>query len=166
MKYTGYYQSPIGTLKITCNETSIIALCPTCSREATAKTAMNTPMELAFRWLDEYFAKKNPEASNLPLDPQGTPFQKAVWMYLRSIPYGTSTTYGHIAKDVTILLGKEKMSPQAVGQAVGANPVGIILPCHRVLGTGGTLAGYAWGLDVKIWLLDHENIPYKYNACC
>ena len=161
MKYTGYYQSPIGTLKITCNETSIIALCPACSAGTTEKTAINTPMVLAFRWLDEYFAKKKPEASNLPLDPQGTPFQKAVWAYLRNIPYGISTTYGHIANDVAILLGKEKMSPQAVGQAVGANPVGIIFPCHRVLGTGGRLTGYAWGSDMKAWLLAHENIPYK-----
>jgi methylated-DNA-[protein]-cysteine S-methyltransferase len=62
---------------------------------------------------------------------------------------------------VAILLGKEKMSPQAVGQAVGANPVGIIFPCHRVLGTGGRLTGYAWGSDMKAWLLAHENIPYK-----
>ena len=102
------------------------------------------------RWLDAYFAGK-PMPVDLPLSPAGTDFQRRVWDILLTIPYGETTTYGAIAKQ----LGAP-MSAQAVGQAVGKNPLAIIIPCHRVVGANGQLTGYAWGIERKQWLLRHE----------
>ena len=79
-----------------------------------------------------------------------------IWAYLREIPYGETVTYGDLAKRVAKEMGKERMSAQAVGGAVGRNPVSIIVPCHRVVGANGALTGYDGGLDKKIWLLEHE----------
>ena len=105
-------------------------------------------------WLDEYFAGA-PGGRSLPkrltLDGRGTPFEVQVWKELRQIPAGTTSTYGAIAKK----LGGTNLS-RAVGLANGANPLAIIVPCHRVIGSNGTLTGYGGGLDKKRWLLDHE----------
>lgn len=101
-------------------------------------------------WLDAYFAGQ-PQEINFPFSPAGTAFQKQVWEILLTIPYGNTTTYGAMARQ----LGP-KMSAQAVGQAVGKNPIGIIIPCHRVVGAQGQLTGYAGGLKNKKWLLRHE----------
>lgn len=84
-----------------------------------------------------------------------------MWQILCEIPYGEFITYGDIAERIAKESGRTKMSAQAVGGAVGANPISIIIPCHRVLGKGGALTGYEWGLDVKKALLDIEGIPYK-----
>lgn len=108
------------------------------------------------RWLDAYFAGKKPGIDLLPLAPQGTNFQKAVWEILCTIPYGQCTTYGTIAKQMADQLGKPKMSSQAVGGAVGHNPISIIIPCHRVIGSHGNLTGYGGGIDKKIMLLQLE----------
>ena len=110
----------------------------------------------AKEWLDTYFSGKDPGAIP-PLHLIGTDFQRKIWEVLCRIPYGETTTYGTIAREVASLLGKEKMSAQAVGGAVGKNPVGIIVPCHRVIGSDGSLVGYADGLDNKIALLEIEN---------
>ena len=110
------------------------------------------------QWLDAYFAGEPRDPSELPLAPKGTAFQQLVWEYLLTVPYGNSCTYGEIAKDVARKLGKETMSAQAVGQAVGRNPIWILIPCHRCLGSGGSLTGYAGGLDKKEWLLRHEEV--------
>ena len=107
--------------------------------------------ELARRWLKAYFSGQKPDVSQIPLAPKGTLFRQRVWQRLREIPYGETVTYGQIARE----LG-EPMSPQAVGGAVGRNPISIIIPCHRVVGTGGSLTGYASGLAAKQWLLKHE----------
>ena len=106
-------------------------------------------------WLKDYFAKKNPKIT-FPLLPQGTDFQQAVWKQLRKIPCGKTTTYGAIAK----LLNANgiKASAQAVGGAVGHNPISILIPCHRVLGADGSLTGYAGGLEKKQALLELEGI--------
>ncbi len=106
------------------------------------------------QWLDAYFAGQAP--TPLPVRPKGTAFQRRVWVILERIPYGQTMTYGQIAR---LLSGS--MSAQAVGQAVGKNPVSIMIPCHRVLGAGGRLTGYAGGLDKKRFLLDLEGIPYR-----
>jgi len=90
-------------------------------------------------------------AFDLPLDLGGTPFQRRVWELLREIPYGETVTY----RDLALALGQPH-GAQAVGRAVGRNPVSIIVPCHRVLGSDGGLTGYMWGVHVKRWLLDHE----------
>lgn len=107
--------------------------------------------DAAARQLDEYFAGRR-RAFDLTLAPDGTPFQLRVWEELRRIPYGTTTTYGTIAKS----LGKPNAS-RAVGLANGANPIPIIVPCHRVIGSGGALTGFGGGIDIKAALLALES---------
>ncbi|MBA1394392.1 methylated-DNA--[protein]-cysteine S-methyltransferase, partial [Lactobacillus sp. XV13L] len=102
-------------------------------------------------WIKAYFAGQNPDLKTLPLAPAGTTFQQQVWQILTQIPYGQTWTYRQIAQK----LGKYQYS-QAVGQAVGHNPIAIIIPCHRVISSQGRLTGYAGGLERKKWLLDHE----------
>lgn len=110
---------------------------------------------LTKRWLDAYFQGEEPQIT-VPMNLQGTEFQRRVWEILLTIPYGQTRTYGSIAKQLAAQMGMEKMSAQAVGQAVGRNPVSILVPCHRVVGEQGKLTGYAGGLEKKIWLLQHE----------
>ena len=106
-------------------------------------------------WLNMYFTGRNPEAFP-PLRPEGTPFQKKVWAILRTIPYGSTVTYGAIASRLAGQTGTGRMSAQAVGRAVGRNPISILIPCHRVVGAHGGLTGYAGGLDRKRALLSLE----------
>lgn len=112
--------------------------------------------EAAKRWLERYFAGQKPGISELPLAPAGGAFRQGVWSILREIPYGQVTTYGAIAKRMAEKLGKARMAGQAVGGAVGHNPISIIIPCHRVVGAGGSLTGYAAGIETKIKLLALE----------
>jgi len=105
--------------------------------------------------LDAYFKGKSQDLSNLPLAPIGTDFEKRVWAYLQEIPYGQTVTYGQIAKDLQVA------SAQAIGGAVGRNPWSILVPCHRVLGAGKRLTGYAAGVEKKAWLLEHEGADFK-----
>lgn len=107
-------------------------------------------------WLGAYFDGNRPVPEILPLKAEGTPFQREVWKLLTAIPYGETRTYGELAREMARITGKEKMSAQAVGQAVGRNPISIIIPCHRVVGAKGKLTGYAWGIAKKEWLLRHE----------
>lgn len=100
--------------------------------------------------LQEYFAGTR-TTFDLPLEPSGTDFQLSVWELLRKIPYGVTTSYGELARR----LGDPKAS-RAVGAANGANPIPIIVPCHRVVGSKGELTGFGGGLDRKRWLLEHE----------
>ena len=109
------------------------------------------------RWLDCYFNGGVPDFTP-PLSPRGTVFQQAVWDILRTIPYGQTLTYGEIAARIADQRGIQRMSAQAVGGAVGRNPIAIIIPCHRVIGADGGLTGYAAGLDKKRWLLQLEQI--------
>ncbi len=111
------------------------------------------------KWLDEYFKGQNPKIA-LPLKPQGSNFRKDVWQILSQIPYGKVITYGDIAKQLEKKYNK-KMSAQAVGGAVGHNPISIIIPCHRVVGSNGSLTGYASGIDNKIKLLKLEQVDTK-----
>ncbi len=111
--------------------------------------------DTAKRWLDVYFSGKEPDFA-VPLHLSGTVFQQAVWKILCEIPYGRTTTYGEIAGMLAARQGLARMSAQAVGGAVGKNPVSIIVPCHRVVGSNGSLTGYAGGVDKKIALLKLE----------
>jgi methylated-DNA-[protein]-cysteine S-methyltransferase len=114
----------------------------------------NTITERARAWLADYFAGASAGRTlpaGLALDARGAPFEVRVWQALREIPAGTTSTYGAIARQ----LGSTNAS-RAVGLANGANPLAIIVPCHRVIGSNGTLTGYGGGLDKKRWLLDHE----------
>lgn len=115
-------------------------------------------LQVAQNWLFSYFSGEKPK-EKLPLAPEGTAFQKEIWSYLLSIPYGTYRTYGDIAKWVEERT-KRKMSAQAVGQALKKNPIPIFIPCHRVLGKHGKLTGYAGGIDRKVKLLEIEHISY------
>jgi len=104
-------------------------------------------------WLECYFAKKKPE-TKISLKPTGTDFQQAVWKLLLEIPYGSTSTYGAIAS--RLAAAGKKASAQAVGGAVGHNHISLLIPCHRVLGSDGSLTGYAGGLDKKRALLELE----------
>ena len=112
------------------------------------------------RWLDIYFSGKEPDFTPT-LHPMGSPFRQAVWKLLLQIPYGQTTTYGEIARQLEKLQNRPHMSAQAVGGAVGHNGISIIIPCHRVVGTKGNLTGYAGGLDKKMALLELEHANRK-----
>jgi O-6-methylguanine DNA methyltransferase len=119
--------------------------------DAQIQDGTNSVIRTASAWLERYFAGDNADIATLTLDMRGAPFELRVWEALRRIPPGTTTTYGAIAKQV----GSPDAS-RAVGMANGANPIAIIVPCHRVVGSNGTLTGYGGGLEKKSWLLNHE----------
>lgn len=152
MYYT-HIPSPLGDLCLTSNGTALTGLwLPT--EDPKIQNMEKKPelpvFEKAAVWLSGYFAGC-PGEIDFPLSPAGTAFQSRVWEILLTIPYGETTSYGCLAKQ----LG-QKMSAQAVGQAVGRNPISIIIPCHRCVGAKGQLTGYAGGLEYKKWLLAHE----------
>ena len=159
--YIHFYPSPLGILRIETNDQYVISIQYTDLNfpdiPAQSKTPNNKPIQSVLLWLDEYFTGSSPEIANIPISFSGTTFQIKVWTHLLAIPYGQTVTYGQIAKAIAQECGQIKMSAQAVGQAVGANPICILIPCHRVVGKNGKLTGYAGGLDRKIWLLNHEN---------
>ena len=107
-------------------------------------------------WLEDYFAGKKPKQKIL-LSPHGSEFRQAVWKLILEIPYGKTTTYG--AMTAQLISSGKKASAQAVGGAVGHNPISLIIPCHRVIGSDGSLTGYAGGIDKKRFLLNLEKIP-------
>ena len=155
MTYRAAIPSPLGILHLFSDGTALtgLALRPGQEPEAVQIPAENLAIFNSVKtWLDAYFSG-DPRPVDFPLAPAGTDFQRKVWEILLSISYGEITTYGAIAKQ----LG-EKMSAQAVGQAVGRNPISIIIPCHRCVGAKGQLTGYAGGLDQKKWLLTHEEV--------
>lgn len=108
-------------------------------------------------WLDDYFGGKNPSIKNLKIKPEGTKFQKKVWKILTEIPYGKTTSYKEIAKKFETAENK-KTSPRAIGGAIGKNPILIVIPCHRIIGSNKSLTGYSAGIENKIKLLKLENI--------
>ena len=152
MEYFTRYDSPMGPLYLRSDGASLTGLSPALT--GTIRDGLPIFRE-AQDWLDAYFRGEGPDPRDLPLAPPGTDFQRAVWAELLDIPYGESRTYGDIAKALDRPRGA-----QAVGQAVGRNPIGIIIPCHRILGAGGKLTGFAWGLEKKKWLLRHEGVDF------
>ena len=163
MKYFTISNSPIGRILMMSDGENLNALEAIGRRDiASDGLAENKEISVfksANLWLKKYFSGENPPISNVPIKPlEGTPFQKIIWEILLEIPYGSTITYGEIASEVAGRLGKLKMSAQAVGQAVGQNPISIIIPCHRVIGANGNLTGYNGGIDVKIKLLEIEGI--------
>ena len=115
-------------------------------------------IKLAEEWLDRYFKGEKPKIQELPIEFIGSDFRKQVWTILCGIPYGRVITYGDIAKQIAKQKKLEKMSAQAVGGAVGRNPISIIVPCHRVVGADGSLTGYSGGVEVKARLLALEGV--------
>lgn len=161
MQYTGTCPSPLGELLLACDEAGLTGLwfkggkyCALgLDREHEER---ETPVFARTReWLDVYFSGREPDFMP-PIHLIGTPFQLAVWDILRKIPYGRTAAYGEIAAQVAAERGLARMSAQAVGGAVGHNPVSILVPCHRVVGADGSLTGYAGGLERKIKLLSGE----------
>lgn len=165
MYYSTHYKSPVGEILLVSNENSIIGLwidqqkyiSSTMPKDIAEEDDIPILQE-GVAWLDDYFSGKKPKISSLPLAPHGGEFKQAVWKILTEIPYGELTTYGKIAKEVAKRMGKARMSAQAVGGAVGHNPISIIIPCHRVVGANGNLTGYAGGIEKKVTLLTHEGI--------
>lgn len=164
MFYYTKYMSPVGKLTIASDEENIVGLWIEGQKYFGANILYkmvsndNKPiLNKAKNWLDKYFNGEKPEVKELPLKPNGGEFRQLVWNILCQIPYGEVTTYGEIAKKIAKIQNKEKMSAQAVGNAVGHNPISIIIPCHRVVGVNGSLTGYAGGIEIKKKLLKHEN---------
>ena len=147
--------SPLGKLLLESDGVSLIGL--RLGREFDGEENPDAVLEKAAAWLETYF-RGEVRGVDFPLDPKGTAFQKLVWQLLLEIPQGAVRTYGDLARDAAKILGKENMSAQAVGQAVGANPIAIVIPCHRCVAAGGRLGGYAYGIEKKQWLLAHESI--------
>lgn len=162
-EYFDTYPCALGELTLCCDGESLTALFFTGQKYAdkylspSAVQGSFPVMEDTKRWLDTYFRGEKPPALP-PMALAGTAFQKCVWALLSEIPYGETTTYGALAAQVARRLGKEKMSAQAVGGAVGRNPIAILVPCHRVIGADGSLTGYAGGIDKKEALLKIEGI--------
>lgn len=153
MLHFAEYLSPVGKLLLRSDGLALTGLW--FDREAPEELSEDEVLQAAKRWLDGYFCGEK-EAAEIPLALEGTAFQKQVWELLAGIPYGRTRTYGELARDLAMRQGKDRMSAQAVGQAVGSNPISILIPCHRVVGAKGQLTGYAWGIEKKQWLLCHE----------
>lgn len=164
MYYQCYYHSPIGKLLLASSETNLIGLwmenqkyfADTLPQNAIFNETIPI-LEQTKKWLDRYFNSEKPDSNELPLAPFGSDFRQRVWKILREIPYGETLTYGDIAKKIAQETDKKSMSAQAIGGAVGHNPISIVIPCHRVIGANGNLTGYAGGIDKKIQLLKMEN---------
>lgn len=156
-----HYASPLGRLLLAADEEGLTGLWLEGQKYFAAglpqqREEQRTPaLEEACRWLDTYFTGREPDLTP-PLHPVGSDFQRAVWQLLLQIPYGQTTTYGALAGELARQRGLTHFSAQAVGGAVGHNRVSIIIPCHRVVGSGGSLTGYAGGLENKIKLLTLE----------
>lgn len=161
MVSTCHYDSPLGGILLAADEIGLTGLW----FDGEKYFADNLPKEYTERetsmlleakhWLDIYFAGNEPDFTP-PLHPIGSPFRQAVWRLLLEIPYGETTTYGALARRLAAEEGLERMSAQAVGGAVGHNEISLIIPCHRVVGSNGSLTGYAGGIDKKVRLLELE----------
>lgn len=164
MFYVTDYPSPLGALTLVSDGQNLVELLfeeehyPSTIKDE-AEKAGDLPIFAAVKsWLNRYFAGERPEISELALAPCGSAFRQAVWKILCGIPYGQVTTYGEIAERIAAMQGRKTMSAQAVGGAVGHNPISIIIPCHRVVGANGSLTGFGGGIDRKVKLLAHERV--------
>lgn len=151
-----WLQTPLGLLKIEGNDDGLTAVV---FSDEVQQTTTQIPLKLrdAVGQLQEYFDSKR-HSFDLPLNPKGSDFQKRVWQHLQSIPYGKTKSYQSIANE----LGDPKVI-RAAASANGKNPIAVIIPCHRVIGSDGSLTGYAGGLHRKKWLLEHES-PVKQTS--
>lgn len=162
MTFIQHYDSPLGGILLAADEIGLTGLWfdgqKYFARDLPAeRVERSTPvLSEAKRWLDVYFTGKEPDYMP-PLHPAGSAFRQSVWDILLQIPYGQTTTYGEIAWQLAEKQGLPRMSAQAVGGAVGHNEISVIIPCHRVVGTNGSLTGYAGGIDKKVKLLEWEH---------
>jgi len=161
MVYTWHYDSPLGGISLASDGDALLGLwldgqnifATTLDKERQEK--LLPVFEDTCRWLDIYFSGKDPGFTP-KLHVSTTEFRKKVWEILLTIPYGKTMTYGEIASRIAREKGVKQMSAQAVGGAVGHNPISLIIPCHRVIGANGNLTGYAGGIDKKARLLQME----------
>lgn len=166
MDYTYHYQSFLGGITMASDGTHLIGLW--FDGQKYFSDSLQGPVQEkslpvfkdTCRWLDTYFSGKDPGFTP-PIAMRTTPFRKQVWEIMLQIPYGCTLTYGEIADKIASKRGIKKMSAQAVGGAVGHNSISLIIPCHRVIGSGGNLTGYAGGIKTKIKLLNLEGIQLK-----
>ncbi|WP_127010121.1 methylated-DNA--[protein]-cysteine S-methyltransferase [Veillonella sp. CHU110] len=157
------YESPLGCLTLYATASALVGLTfptqsitfsdPICKVESTYSPILTHTIQ----WLDQYFAGQVPTVT-IPLAPQGTVFQQKVWSHLQHIPYGATLTYGELSQ--LVFHSPRPKGAQAIGSAVGANPISLIIPCHRILGKGSSLTGYTGGLSIKRALLSIENISF------
>lgn len=154
------YDSPLGPILLAQDGDALVGLWFRGQKyfpQLTGAKEEETPLlREAKDWLSHYFLGLSPDPRELKLEPKGTIFQKEVWDILLEIPSGSTAAYADIARELARRRGLSRMSAQAVGGAVGHNPISIIIPCHRVVGRNGSLTGYAGGLERKQWLLNHE----------
>ena len=162
MHYSTTYSSPLGIITLACDGSSLVGLWIEGQKyhgialENVKDSNCMPILDAAKKWLYRYFAGEKPSISELPLAPAGSEFRQEVWNILCEIPYGEVITYGEIAKKMAEKMNRQRMSSQAVGGAVGHNPISIIIPCHRVVGSNGSLTGYAGGIPKKVGLLTLE----------
>ena len=156
MSVVCHYRSPLGDIRFICGDSGLEAL--HFAGGGSACSGEDHPVaELTRRWLDIYFSGREPDFTP-PLCLSGSPFRVAVGELMLKIPYGETVTYGELAARVAAVRGVPKMAAQAVGGAVGGNPIAIIVPCHRVIGVHGNLTGYGGGMERKIALLKLEGV--------
>lgn len=162
MDFTTRYRSPLGGIVLASDGEALTGLWFDGQKHfastLSAETSENPDLPVFCQthiWLDGYFSSEIPDFTP-KLNMRGSTFRRQVWQKLLAIPYGHTATYGEIARAIARENGLERMSAQAVGNAVGHNPIALIIPCHRVLGAGGSLTGYAAGTDKKAFLLDLE----------
>ena len=162
---TAHYNSPLGDILLASKDNKLIGLWIegqkyflSSIKEEIQENSNDGVLLATKSWLDRYFNGQKPNIDELNLSPVGSDFRQAVWKILCKIPYGETITYNDIAKEIARQRKIKKMSAQAIGGAVGHNPISIIIPCHRVVGTNGNLTGYAGGIEKKIWLLRHEHV--------
>ncbi len=167
MQYIDTYRSPLGSITMASDGTSLTGLWFDGQKYFGSTLSANYEvkslpvLDMTKRWLDCYFNGQVPGFMP-PLYLNASPFRMAVWEILQNIPYGTVVTYGEIADRVAKQRGLKTMSAQAVGGAVGHNPISILIPCHRVIGNSGSLTGYAGGIDKKVRLLKLEKVDMKH----
>ncbi len=162
MDYTAHYHSRLGGITMASDGTALVGLWFDGQKyfgrtlEAKHEPRPDLPIFYETRcWLDIYFGGHEPNFTP-PLVMRGSDFRKAVWRILLEIPFGQTMTYGEIARRVAVERGLQSMSAQAIGGAVGHNPISIIVPCHRIIAADGGMTGYAGGIDRKMWLLMME----------
>lgn len=153
------WPSPLGEIALVCDGEALVHLSLPGQKpfDRPNREGGHPVLAQAKDWLSRYFAGAAPDPGELPLRPEGTDFRKLIWNLLLQIPYGETVSYGALAREAARILGRPRMSAQAVGGAVGANPIAVIIPCHRVLGSDGSMTGYAGGVRYKIALLELES---------
>lgn len=149
--FSGSFVSPLGLIHVMASESGLTNIWFEAQKYAPALQSgeESASIKQVLDWLEAYFEGQKPDIAGLPLDPRGSAFSQRIWNMLKEVPYGETTTYGAIAK-------KAESSPRAVGSAIARNPLILLVPCHRIIGSGNALTGYAAGLERKAWLLRHE----------